>query len=471
MNRLSPPRQSSHLRPLERAHSSPRPEVALRGALSLALVTALLVTALLGCHGARPSAPPDAELDPAAYAKHSEELASRLGLAPGLRHRHRTRTLTAADDHVLAVVEKGAAKRIEGLAFDSPAAFAALGHVPREAATYVLVNDDEKVVRPVGWLDEQTGDVIELNTGYRLRILDAPGLGTRDGAGGEAFFVYGFAWYPRWNRILPEPTAQQLDAFYSKGVAHVKAHLTQFQEVARPSRAGGDLMLVTWDEALLDRMADWGSKLPAAPYAHLPDSGKVDIRKERFEQAVAGGRVVLDQAALVAYRAAERTKRRFGTVPSEAEIREVLLAPFRHPERFSLADQAVILDAVYDGSEALRLVIDPDVGGGFFVPDNGHKEVHVAYSEVDLNFRYNGLIFAKLAHEAHHVIEFRQRPFLAERCWHHRDDMIETLKYLNEFMWWVEHYPGDAPHWDWAPINAGIVLASLLEGYFPNSRC
>lgn len=431
----------------------------------------VLFLASVACTPARPPAAAPKTPDPIAHQRASGKLAARLGLAPGLAHRHLTRTLTPADERALATIETGVAKPIAGLSFDRATSFPSLRHVPPDAVAYVLVDEAAKLMRPVGWHDRELGDVVEVSTGYRLRVLDAPGMTPRAGKHGESLFVYGFAWYPRWNRILPEPIVSQLDTFYSKGIEHIKDKLEQYKQVARPSHSGGDLRLVTWNDSLLARMFDWGNKLPAAPYVHLPDSGKIDIRQERFEEAVTSRRVVVDQASLDAYREADRTRDRFGTVPSEERIREVLLAPFRHPDRFSLVDQAIILDAVYDGDEPLRLIIDASVGGGFFVPDNGTKEVHIAYSEVDLNFRYNGLIFAKLAHEAHHVVEFRQRPFLAERCWHHRDDVIETLKYLSEFMWWVEHYPGDAPNWDWAPINAGIVLASLLEGYFPNSRC
>jgi hypothetical protein len=241
--------------------------------------------------------------------------------------------------------------------------------------------------------------------------------------------------------------------------------------VAKPSHSGGDLRLVEWNDSVIERMRDWGNKLPAAPYVHLPLSGTIDINEQRFAEAIKSGRVIVDEDSVEAYRLADRTVRRFGLPPSSEAVRGVLLAPFQHPDRYSPADRAIVLDAVYGGPEPMRIIIDPTVEGGFFVPDDGDHAVHVAYSEIDLNFRYNGLIYAKLAHEAHHVIEFRERPFLAKRCWHHREDMIETLKYLNEFMWWVERYPGDAPSWDWSPINAGIVLASLLEGYFPNSRC
>lgn len=418
-----------------------------------------------------PAAEPPSVEDRTAHVRESRAFAAELGLGPLLAQRHLNETLTKADERVIRAVQGGGVHAIAGLAFERASAFAVLAHVPDDAVAYALVDEEELTVRPVAWHDASSGEVVEVNTGYRLRVLDDPGLGTRVGDAGEKLFVYGYGWYERWNRILPEPVIAQLDAFYDAGIAHVRAKLLDYKTVANPKHSGGDLQLVTWDEALLGRMSRWGKKLPAAPYVHLPDSGTVDVRRERFERAVADGHVVVDQTSLEAYRAAERTILHFGTVPSEAEIKKRLLAPFRKPELFSLADQAILLDAAFEGEGPLRLVIDASVGGGFFVPDNGHKEVHVAYSEVDLNFRYNGLIFAKLAHEAHHVIEFRQRPFLAERCWHHRDDVIETLKYLNEFMWWVQHYPGDAPNWDWAPINAGIVLASLLAGYFPNSRC
>jgi hypothetical protein len=78
---------------------------------------------------------------------------------------------------------------------------------------------------------------------------------------------------------------------------------------------------------------------------------------------------------------------------------------------------------------------------------------------------------SKFAHETSHILEFKNRRFLAERCWPEEDDMIETLKYLMELMWWVQRYPNDAPAWDWEPINSGLVLTSLLAADFPNSRC
>ncbi len=427
---------------------------------------------LWGCAG-QPTTPASTpgDVDDIALEQTRRELISRHDLAPGLAQRVRTGTTSNDDTLVLEAITSGTAHVITGLAFDSCGALAPLRHTPPHAVAYVLVDADAKTVQPVAWRDPRNGDVVEVTTGYRLRVLAGRGNGTRAGKKGESFFVYGFGWYARWNRILPEPVIEQLDAFYTTGIEHVREKLTQYQEVAKPTHSGGDLQLVLWNTELLKRMSDWGNKLPAAPYVHLPDSGKVDIRGRRFEEAVSERRVVVDATSLEAYRASERTIERFGTVPSSDAIVKVLLAPFRRPELLSLVDRAILLDAVFEGKQPLRLIIDPAVEGGFFVPDDGLKEIHLAYSEVDLNFRYNGLIFAKLAHEAHHVVEFRQRPFLVQRCWYQRDDVIETLKYLNEFMWWVQHYPGDAPNWDWAPINAGIVLASLLEGYFPNSRC
>ena len=338
-------------------------------------------------------------------------------------------------------------------------------NVPRAATAYLAPDG-----RVVAWRERGAPDVVEASTGYPLNVRNAPGVGTRSGPNGESFYVYGFAWYPRWQRILPEPIIFVIEDYYQKGIQHVRMNMGRYRQVA--SQFGGDLATISWDDSLIARMQSWGGRFPGAPFVYLPDSGTIDIRAARFAEALTQNRVWVDEATVDAYLASDIVRSsRYNQSPTKARVLHVLTQPYRRPEVFSDLEKAIILAATYQGDEPLRIVIDMDRDGGFFVPDTGQKTIYIAATDVDLNLGYEGLLLSKFSHETSHILEFRNRRFLAARCWPEEDDMIETLKYLMELMWWVQRYPNDAPAWDWEPINSGLVLTSLLAADFPNSRC
>jgi hypothetical protein len=422
------------------------------------------IACLVGACAPRPAAEPPGEVPVL-------ELAATSGwISPALAARRESGTTSDDDEAVLRALEEQRVHPIEGLVIDSASAVRGLfdaGALPGDAPVYLRLEGERP--RPIAWVDG--GEVVERSTGYRLNVRNGPGVGLRRGPAGEALYTYGFAFYPRWRRVFPEPGVALLEAFYSTGVEHIRRGLAGYQTVARPEHSGGDLNLVEWDEAILAKMSAWGQALPAAPMFQLPPSGAVDVRAERLPQSLATGRVVIDEGGVTAYLESDEARSHFSVLPSREDVVAVVSAPFRRPELFSDLDRAVLLGAIDDGVEPLRIIIDPSIAPGYFVPDSGAKTILISPSEVSLNFSYNGLIFSKLPHEAQHVLTFRAHRFLAERCWPEEDDMLETMNYLMEFMWWVQSYPNDAPHWDWEPINSGLVLARMLRGYFPNNRC
>jgi hypothetical protein len=305
-----------------------------------------------------------------------------------------------------------------------------------------------------------------------LNVRSAPGIGILTGPNSEEFYVYGFAWYPRWKRILPEPLIELLGDFYSEGIEHVRTGMGNYQAVADPDYFGGDLGLVTWDEELLTQMEEWGPDLPGAPFMALPDSGTIDIRSKLFQQALDKGMIIIDENSVDRYLASDYPQNsNYNTIqPREAVIRK-LLEPFRHPNRYSDLQKLIILGTVYDDRGPLTLSIDFNLEGGFQVPGTGEKIVKIAPYEVDLMFGYDGIYFAKLPHELSHSIEFYNYDFITKECLPNEDDIVETLKYILEYMWWVQQYPGNAPYWDWETINSGLVLTRMLNGLYMNFSC
>jgi hypothetical protein len=97
--------------------------------------------------------------------------------------------------------------------------------------------------------------------------------------------------------------------------------------------------------------------------------------------------------------------------------------------------------------------------------------VYVSRDEVaNVLLGYPGALNSRWPHEMGHIVDFRSeqytftsRPPVGSRC--------EPVKYLMEYMWWVRRYPGDAPDWDWMPINSGLTLARLLTDSYHNSGC
>jgi hypothetical protein len=320
----------------------------------------------------------------------------------------------------------------------------------------------------VGWLDEQTGDVIEARTGYRLNVRDDPGVWIAYGEHGEQFYSYGFSYYRRWNQILPDPVIDLLDDFYSEGVDYVARNIHLYRAAAY--LFDGDMELLTWDTITLYRMRHW--KPTAAPFVHLPDSGTVDIRRERFFEAFLNGDVLIDEQSLEAFLASDiALSGSYIPQPDPQEVRDAMLIPYRSGHLFSDLEAAIILDATYGGDGPLRITIDSDLEAGFLVPRYTDNEILVSRDEVaNVLLGYPGALNSRWAHEMGHVVDFRaeqydfrSRPESGSRC--------EPVKYLMEFMWWVQRYPGDAPDWDWMPINSGLTLGRLLKEEFHNSGC
>ncbi len=333
---------------------------------------------------------------------------------------------------------------------------------------YVTVDVQSGHEQVVGWWDEASGDVIEARSGYRLNVRDAPGVWLEAGPHGEQFYHYGFSYYRRWGQILPDPIIALIEDFYHEGAAHFQRHAADYQAAAQSF--GGDLLLVTWDEQLLDRIAIWQPSTP--PFVRLPDSGAVNIRRERFFAAITEGHVVVDEASIAAFVESKTLRGGADSPPDAQEVRDALLIPYRSGHLFSDLEAAIILDATYGGSNGpLIITISDWLEQGFMVPSYRDKQVFVSQNEVaDVLLGYPGALNSRWAHEMAHVVEFRspqyaftEPPPVGSRC--------EPLKYLMEYMWWVRRYPGDAPTWDWMPINSGLTLARLLVERFHNSGC
>ena len=86
-------------------------------------------------------------------------------------------------------------------------------------------------------------------------------------------------------------------------------------------------------------------------------------------------------------------------------------------------------------------------------------------------FGFDGIYFAKLPHELAHKVESRDYDLFANCSPTKTDDVVETMKYITEYMWWVQQYSGDAPYWDWEPINSGLVLSNIISGKYQNFSC
>jgi hypothetical protein len=321
----------------------------------------------------------------------------------------------------------------------------------------------------IGWLDPASGDVIEAATGYRLNVRDDPGEWIETGPDGEQFYCYGFSWYRRWGQILPDPVIALIEDFYDEGLRFVERSLGDYRAVAESF--GGDLNLVEWDASTLALMANWRPGAP--PFVHLPDSGTVDIRRERFLAAQIDGAVVVDEERLASFISSDYARSGlFIQTPDPQEVRDALLTPYRSGHLFSDLEAAIILEATYGGPpEPLAIHITGRLDAGFMVPRGQDKTLLISSDEVaNVLLGYPGALNSRWAHEMGHIVDFRAeqydfrgRPAAGSRC--------EPVKYLMEFMWWVQRYPGDAPDWDWRPINSGLTLARLLTESFHNSGC
>lgn len=400
------------------------------------------------------------------------DYALTFSFSPALADRYTSNTTSPGDLVIVRAILEGTIHSIGGLYFDRAGSIEESNDIPEDAPAYVLLDEITGGMRMVAWFDDQSGDVVELSTGYLLNVRKPPGTGLEAGPNGEKLFVYGFAWFPRWERLLPEPIISLAERFYTNGVDHVRSRLGSYQTVAEPSYTGGDLTLISWDEGLPERMEVWLPEISGPPLAYLPDSGTVDVRDERFRQIFVDERLQIDDRSIERYlTSGVPANSRYDRFQTEQEVKDILSFPFENPHMYSDFHKMLILDAVYGSEGRLRIVIDSGIDGGFKVRDSGEKVMRIAPSELDLNFGYPGLLVAVLPHEMGHVIDARDRPFIDAPCWENEDNMKETLKYMMQFMWWVELYPNDAPYWDWEPINSGLTLARILEGHFPNSSC
>ncbi len=339
--------------------------------------------------------------------------------------------------------------------------------------TAIDVQTGEKVV--AGWWDEATGDVIEARTLYRLNVRDHSGVRIENGPGGEQFYHYGFSYYRPWQRILPDPVAFMVSNFYIFGSRNVEDNLTAYGSAA--AAFGGDMNLLDWDTQTDDDLRAWRPNDTVSPFILMPDSGTVDIRRERMAQAAAEGQVVVDRDSVIRFMTSNLMDgmtyaNREEGYPSIEDVENALLYPYRTGYLFNDMEVAIILGATYQSEEPLLIRIDSRLDSGFRVPrSGGANEILVSYDELAwVILAYPGALNSRWAHEMGHVLDFnsnqytfRGRPIGGSRC--------EPLKYMMEYMWWVQSYPGDAPEWDWMPINSGLTLARLLTDTYHNSGC
>ena len=400
------------------------------------------------------------------------ETAKTMHFGPVLAAKYASQNTSIEDDEIINAVENQEIYLIDGLLFDNIEGYERPEGAPINAPAYVLVDEDTDDGKVVAWYDINTNLVVETSTGYPLNVRSAPGIGITAGANGEEFYSYGFAWYPRWERILPEPVIKLLDDFYNEGIDHVQTNIEKYQLAADPDYFGGELNLVSWDEDLLAVMEMWGPDLGGAPFMPLPDSGTVDLSSESFQKAIDNGLIIIDQNGLDQYLLSDFPKNStFNINQSQDSVTQVLLKPFQSPNSFSDLQKLIINGIIYDGRGSLTLVIDFDLEGGYFVPASGEKVVKIAPREIDLTFGYDGLYFSKIPHELSHSFIYNKHSFLAESCLPNEDDIVETFSYLLEFMWWVQQYPGNAPSWGWETINSGLILARMLNGIYYNFGC
>lgn len=320
--------------------------------------------------------------------------------------------------------------------------------------------------RLVGSYDPASGEVIEIDTGYRLRVLDPGPERLVVGPNGEQFYAYGFGWDPRWERLLPQPVIDLLDAFYTRGALYVGRNYGVYASEA--ASYGGDLQLIEWDADTQALIQAWRPDPAYAPWIYLPDSGTIDVSRDRFLRAMIDGQVSVRADPLDDFMRS-RTLRSSSYLPDadRQQVIDSLLVAYRSGHLFTDMEAAIILAATY-GEQPLEVVITQRVQSGLYVPRRADG-VYISEEELaNVVLGYPGALNSRWPHEMGHVLDFRapQYEFRAAGGM-----VCEPVKYIMEFMWWVDRYPGDAPDWDWLPINSGLALARLLAGEYHNSGC
>jgi len=322
----------------------------------------------------------------------------------------------------------------------------------------------------VGSLDPATRDVTETATGYVLNVRDNPGEWLADGPAGEKFYHYGWSYYIRWRRILPDPFIKEAEAFRTIGADNVRRYATTYQDAAEYYDQG-DLTLVPWDDSTVQAVADWTPSLDSPPYLTIPDSGTIDVRRERFQQAIDSNEVAVDRASVQRFLLSDTFLNGYWYSPDVGvqTVVDDLLAPYRSGTLYSDFEAAIILAATYGGDGPLVIRISDGIAYGAQVPRT-RKELNFAGGEVaDVALGYYGTVVSRWPHEMDHVLDFADprntypvHPSGGSRC--------EPFKYLMEYMWWVERYPYDQSD-DWQAVGSGLTLARLLTGTYPNSGC
>ncbi len=323
----------------------------------------------------------------------------------------------------------------------------------------------------IGWIEEKTGDLIEASTNYRLNLRDHTGTWIEEGPNGEQFYHYGFSYYQRWRRILPDPIIDMIKGFYSQGVTHIQNTLIDYQSLA--DTFGYDLELIDWDESTPQQVADWLPSETVPPYVLLPHSGTVDIRRERFREALDLGKVQIDEASLSEFLSSDYARDGyFMEDKGREDVVNTLLKPYRSGWLFNDLEALIILGATYDGDDPLVIRISPDIDDGVMVPSRRKEIIISSYELSDVIMGYPGVLNGRWAHEMNHVVDFQNRDYYTFRGRPPQgESRCEPAKYMMEYMWWVQRYPGDAPDWDWMPTASGLALARLLSGEYPNSGC
>lgn len=382
-----------------------------------------------------------------------------LHLSPRLAMRYANRETASPEDDLIAAIQNGDIFPIAGLQFDISRGINLSSPIPPGAPIYVRIDSDSGDSITVAWYDAEADYVVDIATNYPLNVRSAPGTGTRKGPNGEQFYVYGFAWYESWQRIFPEPIIQLLDDFYTEGIEYMREGMWMFKDQIPPDTFLDDGFIITWDDSILQEMSNWRPDLDNPPYMTLPDSGKVDIRDSRFQEVLDDGMLLVGESSLDTYLSTRSWTR--------SEVVDTILNPFNHPEVFSDLHKAIILGAIYDGEGKLIVDIDPNLlKFGMMIPGTPEKDMLVASGALDIFLDFPGVYNPKFLHEMAHLEINPPYTSVVLSCEQGTTTRRETLIYLMEFMWWVQQYPGDAPVWEWEPLNSGPMLALLLNGVF-----
>jgi hypothetical protein len=300
-------------------------------------------------------------------------------------------------------------------------------------------------------------------------VRDIPGEWIESGPNGEQFYHYGFSYYRRWKRIFPDPLIVEIETFYNLGPGHVAFFLGDYQKARQA--IGGDMNLIAWDSSVPEEIATFMPGNVNGAYMTMPDSGTVDVRRERFLEAIINGLVSVDNGSVLSFVNSDQGV--YGPYianPDPVEVTNALLTPYRSGHLYTDMEAAIILAATYEGEGPLRIRITNRLNAGFQVPRGGDKEILIARNEVaNVILGYGGTLTGRWPHEMGHIIDFRDPQFRVRRP--AAGSACEPLKYLMEFNWWAARYNYDAPDFDWMPISSGLTLARLLTDTYPNSGC